>query len=402
MVAVEAERNELPMKPGAQKFEGPRYQESLTKDAGALFVLESKGNWQHAGFHLTTSIAGPTLLSLPYAFAGLGWEYGPIMLVLGALVTFYAYNFFAFNGDRGACCKRSPSSSLPGLGRRHYRPMVRSWCCFPPAVCTLRRCSNRLHPPWWSLYEGHSDKAPPRDYGLQGTETQKIFGAFNSLSVIAVTYGNGIIPEIQGTLAPPVTGKMFKGLIVCYAVVCSTFFSVSFSGYWAFGNLASGNIFSNFQLPDGTSLVPDWLIVLPNAMVILQLVPITVVYCQPTFDILEGKTADVKQARFALRNWFPRLVFRTTFLCLTILVAAMFPFFGDVAAILGAFGCTPLDFVFPMLFYIVLFKPPKTSVKFWGNLFIIVVYGSVGLVGAVAAIRQLVLDTSMYKLFADI
>ncbi|KAL3699437.1 hypothetical protein R1sor_017459 [Riccia sorocarpa] len=128
-----------------------------------------------------------------------------------------------------------------------------------------------------SIYLGHSDKAPTRDYSLSGSDTQKVFGAFNSLAIIATGYGNGIIPEIQGTLAPPVTGKMFKGLVVAYAVVCSTYFSVAISGYWAFGNLASGNIFSNFQRPDGTSLVPDWLIVVPNILVIIQLIAVSLV-----------------------------------------------------------------------------------------------------------------------------
>ncbi|KAK8497235.1 hypothetical protein V6N12_046296 [Hibiscus sabdariffa] len=37
----------------------------LESDAGATFVLKSKGKWWHAGFHLTTAIVGPTILTLP-------------------------------------------------------------------------------------------------------------------------------------------------------------------------------------------------------------------------------------------------------------------------------------------------------------------------------------------------
>ena len=60
-------------------------------DAGAVFVLESKGNWKHAGFHLSTAIVAPALLSLPYALAKLGWAPGILALTIGAAVTFYAY-----------------------------------------------------------------------------------------------------------------------------------------------------------------------------------------------------------------------------------------------------------------------------------------------------------------------
>jgi hypothetical protein len=61
------------------------------KDAGTLFVLESKGTWMHAGYHLTTAIAGPSLLSLPYAFSFLGWAPGLLALTICGLVSSYAY-----------------------------------------------------------------------------------------------------------------------------------------------------------------------------------------------------------------------------------------------------------------------------------------------------------------------
>jgi hypothetical protein len=44
---------------------------------------------------------------------------------------------------------------------------------------------------------GHSSNPPPRDYGVGGSPVSKTFGVFYSLVIIATTYGNGIIPEIQ-------------------------------------------------------------------------------------------------------------------------------------------------------------------------------------------------------------
>ncbi|BBN11725.1 hypothetical protein MPTK1_5g14240 [Marchantia polymorpha subsp. ruderalis] len=249
---------------------------------------------------------------------------------------------------------------------------------------------------------GYSDRAPPRDYSLPGSEKQQAFAAFNALALIATAYGNSIIPETQATLAPPVEGKMFKGLAMAYSVIVVTFLPVAIAGYWTFGNLSAPSVFTNFQTADGTLLVSKWLIVMPSSMCVIQLISAAIIYSQPTFDLFERKIADVDKDRFTARNGIPRVIVRVVFLALVTLIAAMFPFFGDVNAIVGSFGFTPLDFVFPMVFYILVFKPPKRSIKFWGNLIIIIVYSLVGLAGAVAAVRQLILDTSYYKLFADV
>lgn len=44
---------------------------------------------------------------------------------------------------------------------------------------------------------GYSTNAPPKDYSINGTMWNRIFGDFNAISLIACAYGNGIIPEIQ-------------------------------------------------------------------------------------------------------------------------------------------------------------------------------------------------------------
>ncbi|KAJ6323100.1 hypothetical protein OIU77_012855 [Salix suchowensis] len=73
--------------------EGTSSSEQL--DAGALFVLKSRGSWLHCGYHLTTSIVAPSLLSLPYALSLMGWFPGVLCLILAALVTFYSYNLLS-------------------------------------------------------------------------------------------------------------------------------------------------------------------------------------------------------------------------------------------------------------------------------------------------------------------
>ena len=68
------------------------------------------GQWWHAGFHLTTAIVGPTILTLPYVLRGLGWGLGFLCLTLMGVVTFYSYYLMSKVLEH---CEKS--------GRRHIR-----------------------------------------------------------------------------------------------------------------------------------------------------------------------------------------------------------------------------------------------------------------------------------------
>ncbi|KAK1301241.1 GABA transporter 1 [Acorus calamus] len=188
-----------------------------------------------------------------------------------------------------------------------------------------------------SIYAGNSSKAQQKDYSLSGDSQDRIFGAFNAVAIIATTYGNGIIPEIQATVLAPVTGKMFKGLCLCYIVVTSTFFSIAVSGYWAFGNRSSGIVLTNF-LADGRPIVPRWFLVLTNLLTVLQLSAVAVVYLQPTNEVLEGMFGDPKVGQYSARNVVPRVMSRSVAVVVATVISVMFPFFGDMNALIGAFG----------------------------------------------------------------
>ena len=60
------------------------------------------------------------------------------------------------------------------------------------------------------------------------------------------------------------------------------------------------------------------------------------------------------------------------------------------AALVGALGITPIDFVLPLAMYIFLRKPKGW--KLWLNWFLMVFYICIMIIGAVAAIRGIVLD----------
>ncbi|KAK9158783.1 hypothetical protein Scep_005357 [Stephania cephalantha] len=376
-------------------------------DAGALFVLKSKGSWWHCGYHLTTSIVAPALLSLPLAFAGLGWEAGVLCLVVGALVTFYSYNLLSLvlehHAQLGMRQLRFRDmahqilglllilAQLPSFHSLRHINLVSLVLCLAYSLCATAG----------SIYLGNSSKGPPKDYSVTGNTTHRVFGVFNAIAIIATTFGNGIIPEIQATVAAPVKGKMFKGLCVCYAVVCATFFSVAVSGYWAFGNKAESTVLNNF-MKNGKSLVPKWFLLMANLFTFLQLSAVSVVYLQPTNEVLERAFADPKADQFSARNVVPRLVSRSMSVAIATTAAAMLPFFGDINALLGAFGFIPLDFVLPVIFFNLTFKPSKRKPIFWINTIIAVVFSAIGVIAAVAAVRQISLDAKTYRLFANV
>ncbi|CAN7059536.1 hypothetical protein IGI04_015770 [Brassica rapa subsp. trilocularis] len=434
----------------------------LDNDAGALFVLQSKGEWWHAGFHLTTAIVGPTILTLPYAFRGLGWWLGFVCLTTMGLVTFYAYYLMSKVLDH---CEKS--------GRRHIRfrelaadVLGSGWMFYVVifiqtaintgigigAILLAGQCLEIMYSSLFpqgtlKLYEfiamvtavmvvlsqlpsfhslrhincvslllslgytflvvaacinlGLSKHAPKREYSLEPSDSGRVFSAFTSISIIAAIFGNGILPEIQATLAPPATGKMLKGLLLCYSVIFFTFYSAAISGYWVFGNNSSSNILKNLMPDQGPTLAPIVVIGLAVIFVLLQLFAIGLVYSQVAYEIMEKKSADTTKGMFSRRNLVPRLILRTLYMAFCGFMAAMLPFFGDINAVVGAIGFIPLDFVLPMLLYNMTYKPTKKSFTYWINMTIMVVFTCAGLMGAFSSVRKLVLDANKFKLFSS-
>ena len=116
---------------------------------------------------------------------------------------------------------------------------------------------------------------------------------------------------------------------------------------------------------------------------------------------MEKKSADVNKGIFSKRNLIPRIVLRTLYMLFCGFFAAMLPFFGDINGVVGAIGFIPLDFVLPMLLYNMTHKPSKSSLSFWINNSIIIIFTGVGLLGSFASIRKLVIDAKMFKLFSS-
>ncbi|XP_062207507.1 GABA transporter 1-like isoform X2 [Phragmites australis] len=354
-------------------------------DAGALFVLQSKGSgWgrYYIGPIQFLVCFGAVVASTLLA----GQSMKAIYLIANHGGTIKLYVFVVIFGVFMMIL-----AQLPSFHSLRHVSLISLMLCLAYSFCAVAGC----------IYLGTSDRAPPKDYSITGDTTNRVFGVFNAIAVIATTYGNGIIPEIQATVAAPVMGKMFKGLCLCYVVVVTTFFSVAISGYWAFGNQSQGTLLSNFMV-DGKAVIPEWLLLITELFTLLQLSAVAVVYLQPTNEVLEGLFSDPKQGQYAARNVVPRVVSRTAAVAVATTIAAMVPFFGDMNALIGAFGFLPLDFAVPAVFYNVTFKPSKKGVVFWLNTTMAVVFSALAVIASVAAVRQIAMDARTYKLFANV
>ncbi|KAL4204134.1 hypothetical protein AMTRI_Chr01g108200 [Amborella trichopoda] len=437
-------------------------QNPCENDAGAVFVLESKGKWWPAGFHLVTAIVGPTILTLPYAMSGMGWSLGLLSLTAVFAVTFYSYSLMSKvlehceKEGRRHIRFRELASRILGSGWMFYFVI-----CIQTAIntgvgvgCILLagQCLQIMYKDVYpdgplklyhfimmatvvmvllsqlpsfhslrhlnlaslflslgytlllvisSIVAGYSKNAPPKDYSLETSTSVRTFDSFSSISILASVFGNGILPEIQATLAPPVTGKMLKALSLCYIVIFFTFYAAAISGYWAFGNKVNSNILKSLMPDNGPSYVPTWMLGIAIIFVILQLFAIGMVYSQVAYEIMEKKSADIRQGVFSKRNLVPRIFLRTSYMIFCAFLASMLPFFGDISAVVGAVGFIPLDFILPMLLYNMSLKPPQKSFTYIINISIIIVFSGVGIMGAFSSIRKLVLDARKFKLFSD-
>ncbi|KAJ4978085.1 hypothetical protein NE237_008865 [Protea cynaroides] len=283
-------------------------------DAGALFVLKSKGSWLHCGYHLTTAIVAPPVLSLPYAIASLGWIGGVVFLMVATMGTFYSYNLVSLvlehHAQKGKRLLRFTDMAEDIMGITRMGHIFR----LSYSILALLWLRYGLYSSRSSVHEGNHSSPSERE-------------------------------DVQGTMR----------LLCC----SDTFFSVSISGYWAFGNQAAGSLLSNFY-NNGQPLVPNWFLFMINALTLIQVSAVGLVYLQPTNEILERNFADPKKGEFSICKVVPRLISRSLSVAVaTLIVAAMFPFFGDINGVIGAFGWIPLDFVLPMIFFNLTFKPTK-------------------------------------------
>ena len=177
----------------------------------------------------------------------------------------------------------------------------------------------------------------------------------------------------QDTLkaGPPSENKAMKRASLV-GVSTTTFFYMLCGcvGYAAFGNDAPGNFLTGFGFYE-----PFWLIDFANVCIAVHLIGAYQVFCQPIFQFVESQSAKRwPDNKFITGEYkihvpccgdfsinFLRLVWRTSYVVVTAVVAMIFPFFNDFLGLIGAASFWPLTVYFPIEMHIAQKKIPKFS-----------------------------------------
>ncbi|GAV82468.1 Aa_trans domain-containing protein [Cephalotus follicularis] len=415
-----------------------------------------KGTWKHAAFHVATTIATPAAYApLPFALASLGWPLGVSCLVGGTLATWYSSLLIAslwrWNGKKQITYRHlaesiygfwgywsiaffqqvaslgnniaiqiAAGSSLKAVYKHYHRdgtltlqhfivffgvfelllsqlPDIHSlrWVNASCTFCTIGFAGTTIGV---TIYNGKKLDRKSVSYSLQGSTSFKIFKAFNALGVIAFSFGDAMLPEIQNTVREPAKKNMYKGVTAAYCVIVLTYWQLAFSGYWAFGSEVQPYILASLT-------IPEWTIVMANLFAVIQISGCYQIYCRPTYACFDERLFSNKANHFSIRNSLLRLTFTSIYIVLITLVAAAMPFFGDFVSICGAVGFTPLDFVFPAIAFLKAGRMPKDSkhcllLKLL-HLGIATWFSMVAVFGCIGAVKFIVEDINTYKFFHD-
>ncbi|KAG2639799.1 amino acid permease 6 [Panicum virgatum] len=247
--------------------------------------------------------------------------------------------------------------------------------------------------------------------GVDVSATEKIWKTFQSMGDIAFAYSySNVLIEIQDTLrsSPPENAVMKKASFIGVSTTTMFYMLCGVLGYAAFGNQAPGNFLTGFGFYD-----PFWLIDVGNVCIAVHLIGAYQVFCQPIYQFVEawararwpdsGFLNAERVVRVPLAGDFPlspfRLVWRTTYVVLTSLVAMIFPFFNDFLGLIGAVSFWPLTVYFPVQMYMAQAKTRRFSPTWtWMNVlsFSCLV---VSLLAAAGSVQGLIKDLKGYKPF---
>ncbi|DBA83140.1 TPA: hypothetical protein ACH3X2_006664 [Trebouxia sp. C0005] len=355
-----------------------------------------------------------------------GWAPGVIALLLGFGVTFWTSriiaSFHEYGGRRNIRYRDLASSVLGEQtavytllgGTKHIT--LTEFIAIMGVICMLFTQLPTFHSLWFinllnmlntylftavaliiAIFQSAKYDLP-RDYGVHGSNADKAFGVFQGIVIMHFVYGNTIIPEIQATAKAPSVVTMNKAIYLLYAQLAVTYIPAAFIGYACFGSalVSGGGSFLPFymaSIPSADNPSPKWALVLINLLILWNAVCGCMIYSAPIMETFETKLLDQKGGLWAVKNWFTRTALRCFYIFLAAFFAAMFPYFGDILALVGALGITPIDFVLPLAMYIFLRKPKGW--KLWLNWTLMVFYICIMIIGAVAAIRGIVLDASI-------
>eukprot|EP00199_Chlamydomonas_sp_CCMP681_P000406 CAMPEP_0119107552 /NCGR_PEP_ID=MMETSP1180-20130426/11077_1 /TAXON_ID=3052 ORGANISM="Chlamydomonas cf sp, Strain CCMP681" /NCGR_SAMPLE_ID=MMETSP1180 /ASSEMBLY_ACC=CAM_ASM_000741 /LENGTH=487 /DNA_ID=CAMNT_0007093057 /DNA_START=85 /DNA_END=1548 /DNA_ORIENTATION=+ len=414
-------------------------------------------------FHNITAMVGAGLLGLPSMLSYLGWAAGMVALVLLLLISWYTfYVLIQLHEEVPAKAQEGMPimryNHYQDLSCRAFGPVKGIWVLMPFQVISIYGIattyavtggSNLLSfymllggtvvglGPWVLVYTGvllflaqipnfsalrwmsglgaamsvtyaiiaiilsANNPAAIEDISFNKrdeTEQERLFSIFQALTTIAFAYGgHSVSLEIQGTLpAGPYQStvpRMLLGLNVTFVAAAIMYFGVACTGYAAYGNQVQSNILNSIGQP-------VWVIATAHMAVVVHVLASYLVYSFILFDLMERGVARVVKIDTIVKRTAIRFTLRTLYVCSTAFIAILAPFFSDLMSLIGAIGVIPTTFVLPSVFWLVLRRPTWRCWEFWINWLIIGVMTVIGFLGAIAAVRNIVLSAPSYETFS--
>ncbi|CAN0921949.1 Amino acid permease 1 [Linum grandiflorum] len=369
------------------------------------------GTWVTASAHIITAVIGSGVLSLAWAIAQLGWVAGPVVLLAFSFITLFTSTLLAD-------AYRSPD---PVSGKRNYTYMDAA--IFGCIQLVLSQIPNFHKLSWLSILAAVMSfaysiiglglsiaKVAGGDtvrVGVDVSAAQKVWRTFQAIGDIAFAYAFS-----TDTLksSPPENKSMKRGSLA--GIMTTTLFYVLCGcvGYAAFGNDAPGNFLTGFGFYE-----PFWLIDLANICIAIHLVGAYQVFCQPIYSFVESScqrkwpenkfitkehpvTIPFCGGAYYNVNLF-RLVWRSVYVVVTVVLAMIFPFFNDFLGLIGAASFWPLTVYFPIEMYIARAKIPKYSFTWTWLQILTWTCLAVSLLAAAGSVEGLIQSVKTYQPF---
>ncbi|KAM7476874.1 hypothetical protein LguiB_024117 [Lonicera macranthoides] len=229
-------------------------------------------------------------------------------------------------------------------------------------------------------------------YGFRShTEAGIAFDIFNALGTFAFAFAaHSVSLEIQATIPSPSKKPMWRGVIVAYAIVAICYYSVSISGFWAFGNVVEDDVLISLEKP-------RWLIIVANFMVFLHVLGSYQVFAMPVFDLIEAHLVQK-------RNFTPgvplRLFARSAYVVITAFIGIYIPFFGGLLGFFGGLAFSSTSYFLPCIVWLVLRRPKIWSfhwIACWVSIFVGVL---ITILAPIGGMRLIIVSAKSYKMFS--
>ncbi|PPR91386.1 hypothetical protein GOBAR_AA29291 [Gossypium barbadense] len=376
--------------------------------------------WVTASAHIITAVIGSGVLSLSWAIAQLGWIAGPIALVIFSIITWFTSTLLAdccrdpVSGKRCSCYMDAVKSNLGGInnkfcGLAQYMNLVGITIGYSItsaiSMAAIKR-SDCFHKDGQNVGCHVKNNNFMIIFGIIEIILSQIpnFHELSWLSAVAAVMSFGYSTIGLGlSIAKAVGGEHARTSLTGTTVgVDVTSWQKTWNCFEAIGDIAFAYAFSTVLVEIQASP--------PGFNGAYQ------VFCQPIFKQVEDRcfnrwpnssfikeSPPIKLPLFGVYSFSAfRVVWRTGYVILTIVLAMLLPFFNGILGFLGAASFWPLTVYFPIQMHISREQIQAFSWKWiWLN-FLVLLCLIISVLAAAGSIATIVKDLSTYEPFNSV